>query len=62
MIRSAALMGAQAARKALSGNEYERAYAVRDLLADLMHYCDEESVNFEHEMSKARANYQMESE
>ena len=30
---------------------------VRDLLTDIMHYCDREGINFDQELSRATDNY-----
>ncbi len=62
MTEPLSLLGAQAARKMLAATDYERGYAVRDALADLMHYCAAEGVDFENELRVARANVAEEQE
>lgn len=46
------------ATKALAG--YLDGANVRDLLADLMHYCDARDINFNEELVTARANHRRE--
>lgn len=37
--------------------EEERGNVIRDLLADLMHYCDQYGIDFENELRIAQENY-----
>jgi hypothetical protein len=46
------------ATKALAG--YLEGANVRDLLADLMHYCGAKHINFDEELVMARANHRRE--
>lgn len=46
------------ATKALAG--YLDDANVRDLLADLMHYCDARGINFDEELVMARVNHRRE--
>ena len=54
-------LNAWARYEALSGAEAEPCQ-VRDLLADLMHLCDVQGIDFDHETEMARAFFADESE
>lgn len=57
MINENILLAVKAARAALAATEYDREFAVRDLLADLLHYCDETGEDFDNELRVARRNH-----
>ena len=48
--------------RAKGGSEMETRLDIRDILTDIMHYCDEQGVDFEHEIIFSRDNYDAEVE
>ncbi len=61
MVNATANLAVQTARDALNAGRYESGCEVRDALADLLHYCDANKIDFENELRVARANHAEES-
>ncbi len=59
-VNATATLAVQTAREALTAGRYEPGNEVRDALADLLHYCDANGIDFDDELRIARANHEEE--